>query len=141
MNKVIITGRIANDLEIRKTPNNKSVLDLRIAVSRDYKDAEGNYPADFIKAVCWEQKADFISKYAQKGTMIGVSGRIQVNVYDDKNGQRVYDTYIQAEQVEILSQPREKEQPKEIVQEPVRQEPIRLGTETIVIDQDELPFY
>ena len=149
MNNVNLTGRIANNLDLRKTNSNKSVLELSIAVSRDRKDQNGNYPVDFLRVYCWEQKAEFLSKYAQKGTLIGVSGRIETSSYQDKNGNRVYQTYITATNVEILKQPESKEQPKEQPQNNVQPEQVpttndnvydKFGGNSYGFDTDDLPF-
>lgn len=103
MNNVNITGRISNDFELRKTNNNKSLLELSIAVNRERKGE-----VDFFKTVLWETKADYINSYAKKGTLIGVSGKLETNSYINKDGNKVYQTYILAEKVEILRQPADK---------------------------------
>lgn len=117
MNSVSLTGRIANNLEIRRTQTNKSVLEISLAVNRDRKDQNGEYPADFIKVYCWEQRAEYLNNYAQKGTLIGVSGRIETSSYLDRNGNKIYQTYITANNVEILKQPESRKQPEEVVQD------------------------
>lgn len=111
MNKVVLTGRITKDLELRKTQSNKSVLKFTIAVKKDRKNENGEYLADFINAICWEQKADYLNSYSGKGSLIGVVGRIENDSYTNRDGQKVYQTYIVAEQVEILES--KKSEPKE----------------------------
>lgn len=111
MNKVVLTGRITKDLELRKTQSNKSVLKFTIAVKKDRKNENGEYLADFINVICWEQKADYLSSYSGKGSLIGVVGRIENDSYTNRDGQKVYQTYIVAEQVEILES--KKTEPKE----------------------------
>lgn len=108
MNKVQLTGRIANDLDVRVTQNNRKTCRFGLAVRRTKKDNEGNYQVDYINIQCWEQKVDFLSTYAKKGTLIGVSGSVMTSSYVNKEGQKVHDTFVLADQVEILSQPQEK---------------------------------
>ena len=137
MNKVQITGRIANELDIRKTQSNKSVLEISVAVNRERKDESGKYPADFIRVICWEQRAEFLNSYAKKGTLIGVSGRIETSNFVNRDGQKVYTTFITAEQVEILNQPKE-ESPKE---DTSMFGGSRDGLADNIVEDKDLPFY
>lgn len=106
MNKVILTGRITQDLEVRMTQSGSKVLSFSIAVKRETKDQNGEYPVDFIDVTCWEQKAEFLDRYASKGTLIGVCGRMETNTYQNQQGQKVKSTRVKADQVEILSIPK-----------------------------------
>ena len=67
MNKAILVGRLTRDPELRTTANGVSVCSFSIAVNRRYKNAEGNYDADFINCVAWRQQAEFLAKYFTKG--------------------------------------------------------------------------
>lgn len=107
MNKVILTGRLTADIELRKTSSNKSVAKFSIAVDKG-KDANGNRQCDFMRVVAWESKADFLNSYARKGTLIGVVGRIETSKYTGKDGIDRTEVYVRAEAVEILRQPAEK---------------------------------
>ena len=93
MNKAILSGRIASDIELKTTGNGTSVCSFRIAVQRRFKNAEGNYDADFINCVAWRTNAEFISKYFKKGDPIEVGGSIQTRNYE-KDGQKVYITEV-----------------------------------------------
>lgn len=93
MNKVILSGRIASEIELKTTANDVSVCSFRLAVQRRFKNAEGNYDADFISCVAWRSNADFISKYFKKGDPIELTGNIQTRNYE-KDGQRVYITEV-----------------------------------------------
>ena len=93
MNKVILSGRICSDIELKTVGNGTSVCTFRIAVQRRFKNAEGNYDADFISVVAWRGTADFISKYFSKGDPIEVGGSIQTRNYE-KDGQKVYITEV-----------------------------------------------
>ena len=82
-NLVVLTGRLTADPELRYTPNNIPVTSFSIAVSRRYKAGE-QAEADFINIVAWRQTAEFVTKYFQKGSMIGIEGSIQTRRYVDK---------------------------------------------------------
>ena len=134
MNKVELTGRIAQDLELRKTKQNKSVLSFAIATDKG-KDQNGNRMADFINVQCWEQRADFLNQYAFKGVMIGIVGRIENSNYTNQQGQKIQRTYVVAEQVEILSKPQErKQQAPQPAPNPVN------TSYTTDFEDDDLPF-
>ena len=102
MNSVNLTGRITRDLELRKITNGVSCLEFSIAINRRKKDE-----ADFINIVAWQHSADFLSRYASKGTMIEVSGRLSTSNYTKENGEKVYKTFVVAESVAIISKPKE----------------------------------
>jgi len=97
MNKVILMGRLARDPELRTTPNGVSVCTFSLAVSRRFKNANGEYDADFISCVAWRQTAEFISKNFTKGRMLGVIGSLQTRNYD-KDGQKVYVTEVSVDE-------------------------------------------
>lgn len=94
MNKAILSGRICSELEIRNTASGTSVCSFRLAVQRRFKNAEGNYDADFIPCVAWRGNADFISKYFKKGDPIELVGSIQTRTYENNDGQKVYVTEV-----------------------------------------------
>lgn len=94
MNQTIILGRICKDLELKKTPSQKSVLSFTLAVDRKFKDASGNKKTDFINCVAWEKTADNIEKYFGKGSKILISGEIQTRDYQSSDGKKVFVTEI-----------------------------------------------
>ncbi|MCH5325109.1 MAG: single-stranded DNA-binding protein [Eubacterium sp.] len=93
-NRVIMMGRIANDLELKTTTNGASVLSFRIAVDRRYQTKGEERKTDFFNVVAWRNEAEFISRYFSKGNMIHIEGELQTRSYNDKNGNTVYVTEI-----------------------------------------------
>lgn len=75
MNKVELIGRLTHDVEMRQTPNGVSLARFSIAVTRRFKNSNGEYDADFINCVAWRQTGEFIAKHFQKGGMIAVVGK------------------------------------------------------------------
>ena len=103
MNQINLIGRITKDLELRYTPqNNKAVCDFNIAVNRTYTNENGEREADFINIQAWGKQAENLKKYQSKGSLIGVSGELRVNQWEDE-GQRKYKTFVLANQIEFLS--------------------------------------
>ena len=101
MNKAILVGRLTRDPELRTTGNGVSVCSFSIAINRRFRNAEGNYDADFINCVAWRQQAELIAKYFAKGRMIGIVGSIQTRNYD-RDGQKVYVTEVVVEEVDFV---------------------------------------
>ena len=109
MNKVLLTGRITKDPEIRYTSNGTANLLFTLAVDSTQRDATGNRQAFFISCVAWGQQADFMSRYVKKGNMLVVEGRIQTGQFQGQDGQVRYTTDVVVERIENLS-PREANQ-------------------------------
>ncbi|MCQ2449713.1 MAG: single-stranded DNA-binding protein [Clostridia bacterium] len=84
-NLVVLTGRLTADPELKTTANGISVTSFSIAVNRSYRSGE-EPQTDFINIVAWRQRAEFITKYFKKGSLIGIEGSIQTRRYTDKNG-------------------------------------------------------
>ena len=108
MNKVCLVGRLTKDptCEYVNT-NNGSVARARftIAVDRGFasnnQDGNNNRTADFISVVAWRKQAENITKFQKKGNQIAVDGRIQVDNYTNKDGQKVYGMQIIANNIEF----------------------------------------
>ena len=103
MNKVLLTGRITRDPEVRYLSNGTPTVSFSIAVDRTTRDQNGQRQADFINCVAWNQQADFISRYIKKGNMLGIVGRISTRNYQGQDGQTHYVTEVTVEQVEGLT--------------------------------------
>ena len=101
MNKVIITGRIANNLELRATSTGKSICEFRLATNRPVT-RDGERVADFINCRVWNKSAENLVKYQAKGNLIAVFGRMQVENYKDKEGKNRNNTYVLVEDLEYL---------------------------------------
>lgn len=130
INTVTLVGRLTKDPELRYTQTGKGVATFTLAVTRPFKNQNGDYEADFINCQTWGKAAENLANYMRKGNKVGVVGRIQTRNYENNQGQKVYVTEVVAEQVTFLES--KNEQPKQ--QQP--QEPIG----ELVDIQDELPF-
>lgn len=105
MNKIIITGNLCKDIELRYTPSNIAVIQNTVAVKNDFKNANGEYDSEFINIVVWRQTAEFLNKYASKGSKVLVEGRLTNRSYDKQDGTKGYFTEVVAEKVELLNNP------------------------------------
>ena len=86
LNKVILTGRLTANPELKTTTSGVSVTTFSIAVQRNFKNADGSYGTDFINITAWRNQAEFISRYFEKGQLITVVGSLQSRNYEDKTG-------------------------------------------------------
>lgn len=101
INRVIVEGRLTKDPVLRKTQNGASVVSYTIACNRRFKQ-EGQPEADFISCIAWKKTADVVVQYTQKGSLVGVEGRIQTRNYDDKDGKKVFVTEVITDNISLL---------------------------------------
>lgn len=71
-----------NDPEARQTQSGVTQSRFRVAVTRDFKNAEGKYDADFFNIVAWKGTADFCNRYLAKGRLVEINGRVQTGRYE-----------------------------------------------------------
>ena len=89
LNHITIMGRLTRDPELRRTGSGTAVASFSVAVDRDFgKNENGEKETDFIDCVAWRNTAEYISKYASKGRMVVVSGRLQIRGWTDKDGNK-----------------------------------------------------
>ena len=89
LNHITIMGRLTRDPELRRTGSGIAVASFTLAVDRDFgKNENGERETDFIDCVAWRQTGEFVSKYFTKGSMIVVSGRLQIRGWTDKEGNK-----------------------------------------------------
>lgn len=86
MNKVCLTGRLGKDPELKKTPNDISVLSFSITVSGDYNANTKERPTYWINCLAWRGTAEFIARNFFKGSAIEICGKLQTRNWTDKNG-------------------------------------------------------
>lgn len=94
MNRVLLTGRLTKDPEVRYTSSGKAVCGMRLAVQQG-KDTT------FLNVKAWNQTAENCGKYLAKGSLIGADGSLHVNEFE-KDGQKrtVYEVW--ADRVEFI---------------------------------------
>ena len=100
LNHIVIMGRLVADPELRYTQSQIPVASFRVAVDRDYGGKDGGErQTDFISCVAWRSTGEFVSKYFHKGSMIVVSGRLQMRDWSDRDGNKRTTAEIQADNV------------------------------------------
>lgn len=102
MNNVCLVGRLTRDPELRTTASGLSNCIFSIAVD-GRPGANGEPHTDFINIVVWRNQAENVAKYCKKGSMVGVTGRIQTGSYQAQDGTTRYTTDVVADNVRFLS--------------------------------------
>ena len=100
LNHITIMGRLTRDPELRRTGSGIAVASFTVAVDRDFGGRDGGErETDFIDCVAWRQTGEFVSKYFTKGSMIVVSGRLQIRNWNDKDGNKRRSAEVVADNV------------------------------------------
>lgn len=100
LNHITIMGRLTRDPELRRTGSGVAVASFSVAVDRDFGNREnGERETDFIDCVAWRSTGEFVSKYFSKGSMIVVSGRLQIRSWTDKEGNKRRSAEVVADNV------------------------------------------
>ena len=107
MNSISLIGRLTKNADVRYMQNDKIKARFTLAVSKKYKNKNGDRDADFINIVAWGKTAEFVKNYTTKGQQIGLTGRIETNNYTDKNGVRHYNTDVVADSIFFADSKRE----------------------------------
>jgi len=102
INQVVLVGRLTRDPELRHTQSNIANLRFTVAVNRQFANQQGERQADFINCVAWRAQAENMARFLRKGSLIGVTGRIETGSYQNQQGQTVYTTDVIADSVQFL---------------------------------------
>ena len=127
INHVVVVGRLTKKPELKFTANGTKYTQLTVATQRNFKNKDGEYEADFINCRLWRTAAENFAKFADKGSLVGIEGRIQTSSYD-KDGKTVYITEVLAESFTLLETKATTEARNNQTQE------------TIEFSEDDLPF-
>lgn len=129
MNKVIFTGRLTGDPEIKYSQSGKVVCKVNIAVKRDFKE-NGEYKSDFFQLTAFEKRAETIGEYMRKGQLHGFVCRVQNHEYKDDDEKTVKKNQFLIQEIEFLESGKKKDKGN-----------LTDGAETVTEDDNsEFPF-
>ncbi len=105
LNKAILIGNLGIDPELRFTQGGQGILRLRLATTESYlnRDRERQERTEWHTVVVWGNRAEALNKILSKGRTICVEGRIQTRQWEDKEGNKRYNTEIVATNVILMS--------------------------------------
>lgn len=147
MNKVILIGNIATEIDLRYTPNGNAVASFNLAIN------DRNGEATFIPIETWKKQAENVSQYCGKGSKIAVEGSIKIDKWE-KDGQKRTATKVNAFSIQFLESKggqssgnygQSNQQPQSNNQVPQQQSqhpsnPFEQAGEQININDSDLPF-
>lgn len=146
MNTIAISGRLTKPIELKYTINSKECVMNAIAVQRDYKNSDGEYPVDFIKINVFGPQAKYLEKYAEKGSRVLVKGKLYTGSYE-KDGSKIPTSYIMVDYIEIFDFAKKNEQKQTEVIKETKEEKKGISDDvfaefgsTIEIDESEVAF-
>ena len=102
-NKVLLMGNLTRDPEVRYTPSGMAVADLRLAVNRRYRSADGQEREEtcFVNVTVWGKQAETCGQYLKRGRPVFVEGRLKFDEWE-KDGQKFNRLSVVAERVQFL---------------------------------------
>lgn len=133
INHVVVVGRLTIKPELKFTSTGTKYTQFSVATQRNFKNKSGEYEADFINCLMWRNAAENFVKFTDKGSLVGIEGRIQTRSYE-KDGKTVYITEVLAEGFSLL-------ETKKVV-EARKNQPVFSSNEAepIEFSEDDLPF-
>jgi single-strand DNA-binding protein len=131
LNKVFLIGNLVRPPELRYTPTGTAVVDMRLAVNRNYTTQGGEKREDtcFLTVVVWGKQAETCGEYLDKGSPVLVEGRLQTRDWETKDGQKRNVVEVVAERVQFMGRGR-------TAGAPAAAEPVEAHTD----GDDEVPF-
>jgi single-strand DNA-binding protein len=103
LNKVIICGRVTQDIEVRTTPTGQSVASFSVATNRNWTDQAGKKQeqVEFHNVVLWRRLAEVAGQYLKKGALVMIEGRLQTRNWQGQDGVKKYRTEILGENMQM----------------------------------------
>lgn len=108
MNQVVIVGRLVKEPTLKETPDGKKISNITLAVQRSFKNNEGVYDVDFVDCVLWRGIAESTAQYCEKGSVLGIKGRLTTSVHKNAEGKSFKNVEVVAEKVSFLGNPKTK---------------------------------
>lgn len=105
LNKVMLMGNLTRDPEVRYTPKGTAVADLGMAINMTFQGQDGQTKEEvvYVDVVTWGRQAETCGQYLKKGAPVFVEGRLQLDQWEDKDGQKRSKLRVRAERVQFLS--------------------------------------
>lgn len=129
MNKVFLIGNLTKKPEVREVKSSK-ICDFTVAINRQ------NDGVDYIECIAWNKTAELIGTYLDKGSKVSVEGRLAVDSYEDKDGNKRKNTSVMVESIEFLSPKKESKEQEVLMQAKTESQ---IGTQ-IQIDEEDYPW-
>jgi single-strand DNA-binding protein len=108
VNRVIVTGNLVADPDLKYLPSGSAVAKLRMAISNRYKDKSGEWKDDtcFMDVDVWGKQAEWLCEAAHKGSKVLVEGQLREDNWEDREGNKRSKVKIKAFHAEHIGEPR-----------------------------------
>ncbi len=106
-NRVLLMGNLTRNPEIRYTPSGTAVADLGLAINENFKNKAGETVEQtcFVDVVVWGRQAETSAEYLQKGSPVFVEGRLQLDQWENQQGEKRSKLRVRADRVQFLGTP------------------------------------
>lgn len=133
INKVLLSGRLTRDPELRYAPNGSAVASFPIAMTRNYKTQSGEWKQSvvFVNVVTWGRRAEIANGILKKGSAVFIEGRLRTRVWQTEEGQKRSMLEVTAERIQYLDRIAKPEVPEEEFVESVEDEMVLEGEEEV----------
>ncbi|MEE6715722.1 single-stranded DNA-binding protein [Schleiferilactobacillus harbinensis] len=101
INRVTLVGRLVRDVELKYTLGGTARAWFNLAVTRNFKNANGERDSDFIECTVWGKSAESFVNFTCKGSLVGIEGQIRTRSYE-KDGQKVYTSAVSVDSFALL---------------------------------------
>jgi single-strand DNA-binding protein len=103
-NRVILVGNLTRDIELRYTPSGTAVTEVGLAVNDRRKNANGEWVEEttFVDVTLWGRTAEVASEYLSKGSNLLVEGRLKLDRWESKDGQKMQKLRVVGERMQML---------------------------------------
>lgn len=125
MNRICLVGRLTKKPELKESESGVKQTTFTLAVNRR------NEGADFINCVAWNKLAETIERYLDKGRELGIEGRLQINHYEDREGNKKSSTSVIVDNITFIGSKQEKEETKSNTS---------FKLDEVELDEDDYPF-
>ena len=104
LNKVLLIGNLTRDPDLKYVPSGAAVANFGIAINRSYTNSDGEKTEDicFIDIVAWNRLAEVAGEYLSKGSPVFVEGRLQMDSWEQEDGQRRSKLKVVAQSIQFL---------------------------------------
>jgi len=136
LNSVVLIGNLTRDPELRYTPSGVPVCTLRLAVSRNFPNQQGEIEADYFNIVVWRNQAEKCAEFLSKGRQVAVTGRLQSRSWEGNDGQKRTTVEVVADRVVFLGRrDRAEEGLDDLVEVDLAEDDLAVDLETHVEDE------
>jgi single-strand DNA-binding protein len=109
INSVVLVGRLGNDPELTYTQSGTAITKFRLAVNRPPRQGSDEEETDWLNVVTFGRTAETCNQYLDRGSLVGIEGRVQSSTWERQDGSKGYSVEINAFRVQFLESRRDRQ--------------------------------